>query len=383
MLYHVFHRLTRNEQIWLTFDKLYKAGDNGEYFFQYCQKHPRDHIECFYILDKKSNDYARLKNNEHVLKFKSLKSRLVALNATAVFATHADAHNFLGIHKTYEDYLRDLLNYDVFCIQHGLTIQDIPNLQNRLRDNTKLYFIASPLEAKNLAKPDYNYDKSQLIPAGLARFDGLKGKAKKQILLAPTWRSSMANENTVAGSARPYFDEFKKTDYYQVFQSLLNNQQLKNAAEKYGYEIIYLLHPTLISQAKDFSTNSKNIKVKIPTGDFNYETALKESRLMVTDYSGIQYDFAYQQKPIIYFHPDALPAHYDSSINYETQGFGPIVKTEDTLVAALENAMKNDCKNPPKFQKRAEKFFYFHDQKSCARIYQSALKYIKKKGKNV
>ena len=33
-----------------------------------------------------------------------------------------------------EKYFRDLFNYDVFCLQHGLTIQDIPNLQNRLKE---------------------------------------------------------------------------------------------------------------------------------------------------------------------------------------------------------------------------------------------------------
>ena len=33
----------------------------------------------------------------------------------------------------------------------------------------------------------------------------------------------------------------------------------------------------------------------------SYEDLLTESSLMVTDYSGVQFDFAYMKKPIIYY----------------------------------------------------------------------------------
>ena len=51
----------------------------------------------------------------------------------------------------------------------------------------------------------------------------------------------------------------------------------------------------------------------------SYEKILRESDLMITDYSGVQFDFAYMHKPVIYFHPDELPPSYDEgAYKYET-----------------------------------------------------------------
>lgn len=38
-------------------------------------------------------------------------------------------------------YVRDLVNFHVCCVQHGMSVQKIAVAQNRLRDNTRLYFV--------------------------------------------------------------------------------------------------------------------------------------------------------------------------------------------------------------------------------------------------
>ena len=40
-------------RIWLFFDKLYKAGDNGEYAFRHAMKR-NDGIECYYVINADS-----------------------------------------------------------------------------------------------------------------------------------------------------------------------------------------------------------------------------------------------------------------------------------------------------------------------------------------
>ena len=64
--------------------------------------------------------------------------------------------------------------------------------------------------------------------------------------------------------------------------------------------------------------------MKIVTAlETSYEKILTESSLMVTDYSGVQFDFAYMRKPVVYFHSPKLPPHYqEGGFSYETQGFG-------------------------------------------------------------
>ena len=57
---------------------------------------------------------------------------------------------------------------------------------------------------------------------------------------------------------------------------------------------------------------------------------------MVTDYSGIQFDFAYMRKPLVYYHPEELEAHYEEgTFHYDTMAFGEIVREEDELVELL------------------------------------------------
>ena len=75
----------------------------------------------------------------------------------------------------------------------------------------------------------------------------------------------------------------------------------------------------------DDYTPDPYVEVISSVGDMSYEKILTESSLMVTDYSGVQFDFAYMRKCLIYYHPDQLPPHYDEGgLIYSTMGFGPI-----------------------------------------------------------
>ncbi len=383
LLLRLLYRMTRplyfNKRIWIAFDKLYKGGDNGEYFYEYCLNRKEDNVRCYYVINKTAHDYQRLRKQKYILKYKTIHEYLVVLNSECVFATHANPFNFLAFTRGKEKYFRDLMNFDVFCLQHGLTIQDIPHLQNRVNDNTKLYFCASDLEIKNIMQPKYDYEGYDYIKkTGIARFDGLKNNDKKEILITPTWRNNMANSVTNLGGTRPYYKEFKNTVYFKIYNYIINNEKLINHAKKYGYMITYLIHPTLTAQINDFDTNNY-VKIYTVTEDQSYEKLLTESSLMVTDYSGIQYDFAYMRKPIIYFHPDELPPHYGSGIDFEKDGFGPIIKTVDQLIDTLCEKMKTGCKNDDKYIKRADDFFLFNDYNSCQRIYDESIKYLNNK----
>lgn len=66
----------------MTFDKLYKAGDNGEYMYQYCRKHQKD-VEIYYIVRKESPDYERLvrEDRKHILVYGTMRCQLICLLA--------------------------------------------------------------------------------------------------------------------------------------------------------------------------------------------------------------------------------------------------------------------------------------------------------------
>lgn len=376
ILYWLYYPMMKNKRIWIYFDKIYKAGDNAEYLYKYASKQ-NDGIKHYYVINKASNDYKRLKKEKaNILIFGSKKLRIYSLYAEVILATHKNVISFLGFTKPSRKFFQDLFNPEIVCIQHGLTMQAIAQHQNRLEDNTKLYMCASKYEIENLSKDIYGYDKDKLKLVGLARFDGLINNDKRQILISPTWRKNAANTSTRMGNTREYTEEFKTTEYFNIFNNLINDSKLIESAKKNNYNIIFMLHPVITAQEKDFQGNDF-IKILTVNSGISYEQLLTESSLMVTDYSGIQYDFAYMRKPIIYFHPDELPAQYeDGGINYETMGFGPICKKSKELVDMLCDYMDNNCKTKEEYIKRADDFFAFNDHNNCQRIYDEIKKYM-------
>ncbi len=359
-----------DKQIWVTYDQLFKAGDNGDYFYRYMNEHHRE-IETYYIVNKDTKEYKEFNDKYHTaLAFNEFKAKLKSLEATYVFATRVDVGLYCGLHGKIQHFLKDLFHAEVVCLQHGLTIQKIAQYQNRIFDNTQLYYLVSPYEGKNLSHYVYDYKKEQLLLTGAPRYDGLYGETKKQILLAPTWRRNVTQGTNVKGKAHNYSVNFKNTTYYQIYNGLLNDKTIIECAKKYGYKLIYLVHPIISPNLADFEENEY---VKIQSGiTANYEQMLKESCLMVTDYSGIQFDFTYMRKPLIYYRPTELPAQYDE----EDLGLGPVCETKDEIVRTLCKYMENGCKLEQKYLDNINEFFPFADQNNCQRVYEATMKVI-------
>ena len=374
-LYWITHPFFKKKKIWLMLDKLYKGGDSCEYLYRYSAKLD-DGVTRYYLINKDTSDYKKLvRDGYKPLVPNTLKHKLVFLNADLVLITNSHLFPFNGFTKDKSKFFRGLCNFSSMCLQHGLSVQKCAMAQRRIIDNTTGYFLASKYEYENLSKHAYGYAGFDILKlTGIGRYDGLISHDKKQILLSPTWRMYNALPVTTSeGEQRGYNPEFKYTTYYKVYNNLINHERLIRSAKANGYKIKFLLHPMLSSQAEDF-TPSPEVEVIPSVGDLSYEKILTESSLMVTDYSGVQFDFAYMRKPIVYFHPEELPAHYEDGIFfYDTMGFGEICTKTEELVDLLCEYMDNSCRMKQKYVDRADDFFAFNDHNNCSRIYKEIM----------
>lgn len=367
----------KNKRIWLFFDKIYKGGDSSEYLYKYADA-KKDKIKKYYLLDKNVPDYKRLKKEGYrPLKRGSILHRLVFLNADMVIVSNSTVFAFNDFHIENSRFVRGITDFHVVCVQHGLSVQKIALAQQRLRDNTRLYFCASKYEIDNLSHPVYNYEGYDALKlTGVPRYDGLVNNDQKQILISPTWRMQSAmlvSKNE--GVARDYNPNFKETDYFKVYNSLINDERLIKAAQEYGYKIAYVLHPIVSPQVDDFDHNPY-VDIIPSTGDMSYEKLFCESSLMVTDYSGVQFDFAYMRKPLIYHHHRDLEAHYEEgTFHYDTMAFGEIVYDNEELIDLLIDYMASGCVMKEEYRKRADDFFEFDDHNNCQRIYDIMIDY--------
>ena len=398
----------KRHRVWLFFDKIYKAGDSAEYMYKYATKikkskqlplnlqNYRAILEkkvmpdrLYYLVDKDCPDYHRLRSEGYrVLRRGSFLHRLVFLNADVVLVTNSTVFAFNDYYLENSRYIRGIPDFDVVCLQHGLSVQKIALAQQRLRDNTKLYFLASKYELENLSHPVYDYVNYEALRltgeirhdalriTGIPRYDGLIDGDQKQIMISPTWRMQSASFVTKnEGVERDYNPEFKSTPYYKVYNGLINDSRLIAAAEEHGYRIKYVLHPIVSPQAEDFDKNPY-VDIIPSTGDMSYEKMFCESSLMITDYSGIQFDFAYMRKPIIYYHPVELEAHYEEgSYHYDTMAFGEIVRKREELVNLIISYMEEGCHMKELYRMRADDFFEYDDRENCRRVYEDIIQY--------
>jgi CDP-glycerol glycerophosphotransferase (TagB/SpsB family) len=366
--------------IWMYIDKIYKGGDSSEYLYKYAVS-KNDNINHYYLIDKNSTDYKRLRSEGYKPVVRnSFKHRLLFLYADMMVISNSTVFAFNGYDLKRSSYIRDLPHFHVCCVQHGMSVQKIAIAQNRLRDNTRLYFCASKYEIENLSRPIYGYEGYDALKlTGVPRYDGLKDRSDKQIMISPTWRMQAAMPvKTSESEQRDYNPLFKDSPYYKVFNSLINDPRLIGAAKEYGYKIKYVLHPIVSSQVDDFDKN-EYVDIVPAVGDMSYEDMFCESSLMVTDFSGIQFDFAYMRKPLVYLHHKDIPQHYEEgTFHYDTMAFGEICHDNDELIDTLIDYMKNGCKMKDEYVKRADDFFYYRDHNNCERIYNEMIKYQKK-----
>lgn len=365
------------KNIWITFDKLYKGGDCGEYFYKYmCSRKDTDVVPG-YVINEGTQDQKRLVEEGYQPLIRgTMKQKMNFLYAKIIFGTHVGIPGVNGFNDKKIIYIQDRLRFTNMCIQHGLSVQDLSYDANRVFNNNKRYYCASHYEVENLRQPKYGYEDPEAIKlTGIPRYDGLVNQDQRQILITPTWRKYIAMP-AVMGSARPYNPDFKHTDYFKIYNSLISDPRLIDTAARTGYKLIYLLHPITSAQIGDYS---KSEQVEILQGTtVNYEKILTESSLMVTDYSGVQFDFAYMRKPVVYYHPPKLPPHYvEGGFFYDTQGFGEICTEHEELVNVLCEYMERECRLKPFYQKRQDDFFAFDDHKSCERIFNDAYEYQK------
>ena len=374
LMFHISRPVLKRKQIWLYFDKIYKGGDSAEYLFRYAMKQNDPGVRHYYLIDKSAPDYQRLvKDGFKPLLRKTILHRLIFMHADMMIISNSTAFTFNNFGRINSSFVRDLIDSHCVCVQHGMSVQKIAKAQRRLKDNTRLYFCASKYEIENLSKPIYGYEgqfRSVLQLTGVPRHDGLVDRHKKQIMISPTWRMQASMRiRTSEGEARDYNPLFKETSYFHVYNSLINDPRLLDAARLYGYRIKYVLHPIVSVQAKDFAANDL-VDIVPSIGDMSYEDLFCESALMVTDYSGVQFDFAYMRKPVLYLHSDMIPAHYEEgTFFYDTMAFGEIAHNNNELVDLLIDYMKNDCVMKEQYRLRADDFFAFHDQNNCKRVY--------------
>lgn len=360
------------KNMWLISERGNEAKDNAYILFKYIREnHPS--INIHYLMDKSfEKDYEKIKDLGNIIEYKSKEHKIAFLLCDKAISTHI---GFLEpwSYKLYKLLLDRKDKKEYIFLQHGITLHDVSDIYKKSAARINLFITAVSKEYEAISSPIYEYNKEEVVQTGLARFDNLYDRnEKKQIVLMPTWRKDIVNPSYVKEKLLPD-SVFTNSEYYKTYNSLINNEKLINKLNESNYELVFYPHYEIQQYIQYFNTTSDKVIIA-KKENYDVQTLLKESKLLISDYSSVVFDFAYMNKPILYYQFDKLTHYKKGYFEYDRDGFGDIVKKEDELVQKIIEFIDNDFKLSEKYQERIDKCFKNRDDKNCERIFKEIIK---------
>lgn len=344
--------LLHKKEIWLVGEKLgNSANDTGYWFFKHCrEKYPNK--EVYYLIDKKSPDYDKVKRLGNVIPFYSLKHIIYSMNAKYIFSS--DNVNIL-----LPSNIKHLRKAKRVFIQHGIILPGrVENVYHSNKDLADYILTSSNLE-EQIIKNHFGYNNEEILNYGLPRFDTLKNKEKeKRIMMTFTWRKNIQN-----------LDQLMESKYFNTIQSLLNNNKFIEVLERNNIILDVCLHPRTCQLLEEDTSgiveklkSSPNVEIH----DFNkvnVRQLIERSSMMLTDYSSISFDFVYLEKPIInYLFQNNTPI---SQENIEKLLPGYVSYSEDDVIYAVESYLVKQRKLK---RINKKKYIKYDDGRNCDRL---------------
>ena len=344
---------------WLICERGYDAQDNGYVFFKYLIENHSD-LTPIYLIKKNSPEYDKVSKIGNIAEFGSFKHFLLAVGCPIKISSHLFGYAPWTQLSTYfrRNKTKDL---HVF-LQHGV----IKNLHEGL--------FGDVCRSLNLfvcgAKPEYEFINNEFhykndVPqyTGLARYDLLVDFiTKKQIIIMPTWRASLSEVND---------DMFADSEFFKNWSSLIKNDSLVQLCRAHNLAIKFYLHYSFQKYSHIFKGN--DVVQIINFGEEVVQDLLKESKLLVTDFSSVYFDFGYMRKPVVYFQFDESTfndEHYTKGyFDYRRDGFGDVCLKTDDVVDSIIKIVNNNFGVEKKYLDRMNSNFIYRDDKNCERIY--------------
>lgn len=355
---------------WIICERGDEAKDNGYKLFKYIVENKLK-SNVYYIIDKnKSVDYDRVKGLGNIVQYKSYKHKILFILSENLISTHANT--IIPWNKCKYNYFKIiyswiLKNKKYIFLQHGIIKDNLSNVLGKSKTGFDLFICGADPEFRYI-NDSFGYSKNEVVYTGLARFDDLHDfKTKKYILLMPTWRVYLNKLE----------EDFINSDYYNTYQSLISSSELISILDRFDYHLIFYPHYEIQKHKDKFNIVNDRI-IFADKETYDVQQLLKESKLLVTDYSSVFFDFAYMKKPTVFYQFDKnlfFENHYQKGyFDYTIDGFGPVVDIEDECIKHIEKYFLTKFKLDGKYEDRVNRFFKLRDKENCKRIYDEICK---------
>lgn len=361
----LFNRSMRN--VWIISERGTDARDNGYFFYKYLvEKHSE--IKVYYVIKSSSADAGKIAP-EHRIEPDSFKHFLIFALCKVRISSHAWGGDIpkADYYAKFGFYKKSRKKF-VF-LQHGITKDFLPGLcYPRVRPDI---FVCGAEPEWEYVRDNFGHPDGVVQYTGLARYDSLcEFQTKNQILIMPTFRKYL--QGLDAGA-------FGKEEYFKKWQELLEAPEIISLLEKNGLELIFYPHYEMQKYVGLFKSGSERVKIA-DFGHYDVQTLLKESKLLITDFSSVFFDFAYMRKPVLFYQFDRdryISGHYDFTkgyFDYDTMAPGKVVFDKESLIASFSKILENGFSVEEEYKERRDRFFTKTDKLNCDRIFNEVKK---------
>lgn len=354
------------KDIWLISERKDQARDNGYCFYKYlCKNHKS--VKAYYIINKHAKDYDKIKDMGQAIQFDSWRHFFFYCVSRIHISSHVGA--CFPSNSPICKYLKPILRYKDVFLPHGVSY-GISEFCLAKYAKIDLFITSGKYEYENVLA-NYGYSINQVAYTGFPRLDEWHHLTvnPKQIILMPTWRVYLAQDPNVL---------FEQTDYYKAYRDLIMNEQLSSFLVSNGLKMIFYLHHEMRKYVDSFDTDCPNIDIAYNDDRYDIQELLKESALLITDYSSVHFDFAYMGKPVLYYQFDRKEfwekQYKQSDFDAATDGFGPVAYTQEQLIENLKHAYVEGFCLQEIYEQRMKEFYVLRDENNCERVYKEISK---------
>ena len=366
------------KDIWLICEKETEARDNGYHFFKYLRE-KRPEINAYYVIVKGTADFNKVQKYGNIIEYNSFEHYIyyLAARVSANSQPFGAAPSVPTLMHRFS-YLRRK-NQKVVFLQHGIIKDELSHYLDFSKAGFDIFTCSSGQECDFIRKTyGYPNDNAQLL--GLCRYDSLfeSTESEKQILIMPTFRKWLKAKNTAFPATQEEKERFIESEFYVLYSKLLSNERLKKICVESNYKVVFYPHYALQSYIDCFKTYETDYIIIADRNSYDVQRLLIDSRILITDFSSVFFDFAYMEKPTVFFQFDEEKyrgSHYKKGyFDYRDNGFGSVVTTIDALIDEIESLIKRNGEVSEFYLERINDFFDLRDNKNCERTYAAIIK---------
>lgn len=322
------------------------AQDNAFAVFKKAKLNGLDEGEMKYIIDPESpfvSNVLKVTSETDILYKYSVEYFYALLTAKEII-TSIFPLELYSLYKTSSFFVNQIRSIPVYYLGHGLLA---------LKRMTADYSFGSGLFDRVSVGSTFDYKvhreklgfgRDNIRKLGYPRWSdllssqSLQSDNPKKILYFPTWRPWVDKLTD---------DEFKKSDYFLNIQKLINDKDILSVLKENKCEMIVYLHPNIRRFSKVLAPNDSNYIHVINNESVSVEELEMQCDVIISDYSSVVWDFAIQNKPVIYY-------QFDQEKYLTTQGsyialknpiYGDVTTNVEELAAALEENLKGQKSN--------------------------------------